>query len=162
MEVLICIEDCENACGSAWSAREGMYTAIACRGAHLPIEIAEYTRSEDRRRPPYAEYNCPGYTDLEEMYRNEKLDGVIIYLPPQLHADYAIDALTTGCTFLWKKRPRRMMSDVRKHHRREGDRVVCVASKAFGTFSVKRASCKLPEIRRYQDDAGLVSDIASP
>ena len=42
------------------------------------------------------------YTDYQQMFDEEVLDGVVIAAPPSVHTEIGVEALNRGCMFLRK------------------------------------------------------------
>jgi predicted molibdopterin-dependent oxidoreductase YjgC len=63
-----------------------MYRNLLPALHHLPVELAAVcNRSPEKLNRTVAEYRCAAYTDPEEMYEKERLDGVIISVSPEMH-----------------------------------------------------------------------------
>lgn len=48
-------------------------------------------------------YNCKFYTNYKEMLKHEKLDGVIIATPTEMHAEIALECIKEGINVLIEK-----------------------------------------------------------
>jgi len=63
----------------------------------LPVELAAIcNRGEEKLNRTVAEYHCAGYRTPAQMYKNEKLDAVIIAVSPFVHPELACEALEHG------------------------------------------------------------------
>ena len=100
----------------------------------LPIQLkAICDINIDRARITAQQYGAKHcYTDMSEMFRNEKLDAIFLCVPPRLHPKLTCEALDAGVHVWLEKPPGMFASEVEEMIRHRNDRVVVVGfKKAF-------------------------------
>jgi predicted dehydrogenase len=79
-------------------------------------------------------YGCRWYADYRDMLKKEKLDGVLVLGPDNLHAEHTIACLDAGIPVLVEKPIARSLQDAQKKCDHSMDRktpLITVANKRF-------------------------------
>ena len=135
-----------------------MYRNLLPAMHHLPMELAAIcNRSPEKLARTVAEYRCAGYTDPEEMYKDERLDGVVICVSPEMHPPLAIQAMAHGLHVFMEKPPAMRAWEVREMIAARGGLTAVVGfKKAFMPGAVKaREICASPKYGNLMSMLGV-------
>jgi UDP-N-acetyl-2-amino-2-deoxyglucuronate dehydrogenase len=77
--------------------------AKALQSSSLAHLVAVYGRNPAKLKPFAAEYEVEGYTNLEQMIRDEEIQAVILCTPHPIHAEAAVIAAEMGVHVLVEK-----------------------------------------------------------
>lgn len=102
--------------GAGGVAQSKYFPAVArLRMIWEPIEIVAFAEPrDDHARKVQSIYGGHVYCDYQQMLRDEKLDGVLVLGPDDLHAEQAIACLEAGCHVLVEKPIARSLTDAQR------------------------------------------------
>ena len=97
---------------------------------YLPVDlVAVCDINEELGKATAKEYGCKFYTGTQEMYKEEKLDAVVICVSPQLHPRLACEAFDAGLHVWLEKPPAMRVEEVEDMIAHRKDKVAVVGFK---------------------------------
>ena len=112
--------------------------------------VAIYSRSQSKADSYASKYNVKGYSDLEFMITNSKLDVVVICTPHPFHVEPAVQAAKLGVHVLVEKPLASSLKDC--------DAIIAAANQAdikLGTVCQRRFYAPCQRIRKAIDDSKI-------
>ncbi len=100
-----------------------------------PVTLAAVSSVDERSGKRLEQsYNCRWYADYQQMLQREKLDGVLVAGPSELHVEHAIACIQAGIAALVEKPPSRSLSEAARLCRLAEERnvpLMTVANKRY-------------------------------
>lgn len=123
--------------GAGGVAQSKYFPAVArLRMIWEPVEIAAFTEPrEDHARKIQSIYGGTAYSDYRAMLANEKLDGVIVLSPDDLHAEQVLACLEAGLPVVVEKPIARSLTDAQAMCRAAAEQNLTLMSVANKRYS---------------------------